>query len=233
MASARRGRRSGPVVGGRLTVRRGRDDWLVLVLADAVSTATLVLAGVTFALVLVTVGLGVVTYGGNQGARVAEAHQLEASQRQLAASYLPVIVPYQRNAENLSYRGGTIPVNGGPYIVGNRPEGTDVPRYSSAMVAVENVGVGPALNLRGRYEGPQGSGSVQVPLEAIAVGTPGVLTFENREGASLDYTSRDQVSMVIVYNDVAGHEYSRRITYNSMERAYTESRFEGRPEWHS
>ena len=182
--------------------------------------------------------LGAITYCGNKGARKAESKQLNASldqvkesQRQLTASYLPVIVPYQRAAESLTYRGGTISADGGPQITENPSERHDLPSYSAAHMAVENVGVGPALNLRGSFTGPNGSGAVRVPLEAVAAGAKGILSFENSEGASLSYGSSDQITVEIDYNDVAGNEYGRRFTYDPMQRAYVENHFVKRPEW--
>jgi hypothetical protein len=192
-----------------------------LLIADATATATVCLAIGTFSLAAATVALAAITHRGNVDAREATADQLKASADQLEASYRPVIVPFQRSAESLKYRGGLIPVGGGPTVTGNPVERRDLPRYSAASLPVENVGTGPAMNVRGTFAGPRGKGTTRFPSEAIAPGARGIVVFENWSGASLEYTGNDEsVSAVIKYDDVAGTVYRTEVTFDIGHNAY-------------
>jgi hypothetical protein len=77
---------------------------------------------------------------------------------------------------------------GGPEASENTPDRQDRPSYSVARLPVENVGVGPALNVRGEFTAPRGVGAVRFPTEAVAVGALGVVSFENWSGDSLVFT---------------------------------------------
>jgi hypothetical protein len=102
---------------------------LILVPADALATATVGLA-------VVTLILAVISAWGILSARAA-------ARRQLAASYRPVLVPFQQAAVGVTFRGGMIPAGTGPHIVENAPERQDLPTYSAAFLPVVNVGTGP------------------------------------------------------------------------------------------
>ena len=186
---------------------------MVLGFADATATATLLLAIFTAVLAAGTVALAVITSRGNDAARRAEANQLKASHSQLRASYRPVVVPYQNSAESLRFRGGMVRVDGGPYI---GPGGSG----GLASMALENVGPGPALNVRGVIRGPTGRGVVRVPLEAVAAGKTGVVMFERNEGDTLDYSGSDNVWADLEFEDVAGEIYRMTLMYSASQRAY-------------
>lgn len=128
----------------------------MFVLADVLADATISLAVVTAGLAVGTFVLARITHQGNEGARQAEA-------KQLAASYRPVVVPFQRSGEHIAFRGGQILAGTGPQITENPPERADLPRYSAAFLPVANVGTGPALNVRGTYQGAAGQGRYAVP----------------------------------------------------------------------
>jgi hypothetical protein len=176
----------------------------------------------TFVLAASTVALAFITSRGNSNARTAAASELEAARDQLAASYRPVVVPFQLSADNLRFRGGTVPTGGGPTIVGNDgAESGSAPAYSAALMPVENVGTGPALNVRGTFQGPRGRGTVQFPTEAIAPGARGIVGFENWSGESLSYTGNDtSVSAVLEYDNVAGTRYRTEVTFDVGNNAY-------------
>lgn len=187
----------------------------VLTTADALASTTRTLAIVTAVLALATVGLAVITLCGIRSAR-ADAR------KQLAASYRPVLAPLQRSGETVTFRGGQILISTGPLITENPPDRKDLPTYSGAYLPIENVGTGPALNVRGTYTGPHGEGRTRFPTEAIAAGARGVVAFENWDGPSLGYTGNDQtVSAVIDYDDVAGGTYRSHIAFDIGNNAYT------------
>lgn len=186
----------------------------VLLLADATSDATLVLAIITGILALATVVLAVVTHIGNRGARADAATQL-------SASYRPVIVPFQRAGQGVTYRGGQVPAGSGPYISENPPGRPDLPRFSAASIAVENVGTGAVLNVRGTFRAPRGSGVARFPTEGLAAGARGVVMFESWTGQSLGYTGNDPaVCAEVLYDDVAGKTYRTELTFDVGNNAY-------------
>ncbi len=103
----------------------------------------------------------------------------------------------------------------------NDPDRQDLPRYSAIFLPVENVGVGPALNVGGEFTGPHGKGTTRFPTEAVAVGARGVVTFENWDGESLSFTGNDSsVSATIEYEDVAGRKHTTNIVFDVGHNAY-------------
>ena len=113
---------------------------------------------------------------------------------------------------------------GGPDVSENKPDQQDRPSYSVARLLVEDVGVGPALNVRGEFNAPRGAGTVRFPTEAVAIGALGVVSFENWSGDSLVFTGNDpSVSAVIEYDDVAGRTYCTHVTFDPGHNAYTSS----------
>jgi len=102
--------------------------------------------------------------------------EIELSRREVEEAHRPVLVPYQRSALSIRFCGGEIFAGGGPSATESDAQS---PFHSSAFLPVENVGMGPALNVRGKFTGPQGVGTTQFPTEAIAVGSQGVVSFEN------------------------------------------------------
>ncbi len=206
-------------------------------MADAAAHATLVLAVVTGVLAAATVALAFISYCGIRSARAgadrqiaatrdAAAREVAAAREQLDASYRPILVPFQRSADNVTFRGGQIPTGGGPHVTGNPPERKDLPRYSAAFLPVVNVGTGPALNVRGSFAGPRGAGTTRFATEAIALRERGVVVFENWTGESLEYTGNDSsVSAIVEYDDVAGRTYRTRVVFDVGNNAY-ESKLE-------
>jgi hypothetical protein len=152
---------------------------------------------------------------------VAATVQAEAAKAQLESVHRPVLVPFQKSTEKVVYRGGEIPAGCGPHIVENPRDRPDLPLYSAALLPVHNVGMGPALNVRGAFTGPSGAGEVRFPAEAVAVGGHGVVAFENWTGESLGYTGNDSsVSAVLEYEDVAGRVYRTRVVFDIGNNAY-------------
>jgi hypothetical protein len=119
------------------------------------------------------------------------------------------------------FRGGEVLAGAGPQISENPPDRTDLPCWSAAFLPIANVGMGPALNVRGEYTGPNGSGVARFPTEAVAVGSRAVVAFETWTGGSLSYTGNDsEVSAVVEYDDVAGRTYRTRVTFDIGSNAY-------------
>jgi hypothetical protein len=147
--------------------------------------------------------------------------EIELSRAEVEEAHRPVLVPFQKSGERLTFRGGEIFAGGGPQVSENDPDRQDLPRYSTIFLPVENVGVGPALNVRGEFTGPHGKGTTRFPTEAVAVGARGVVTFENWDGESLSFTGNDSsVSATIEYEDVAGRMHRTSIVFDVGHNAY-------------
>ncbi len=136
--------------------------------------------------------------------------EIELSRREVEEAHRPVLVPFQKSGERLTFRGGEIFAGGGPPASEN-----------DVFLPVENVGVGPALNVRGEFTGPHGVGTTRFPTEAVAVDARGVVTFEIREGENLSFTGNDStVRAVIDYEDVAGRTHRTNIIFDIGHNAY-------------
>jgi hypothetical protein len=147
--------------------------------------------------------------------------EIALSRREVEEAHRPVLVPFKQSGQAVAYRGGTVPAGGGPRVSENDPSRQDIPRYSLAELPVVNVGVGPALNVRGEFTGPHGSGTTRFPTEAVAAGAHGVVTFENWDGESLSFTGNDStVSAVIDYEDVAGRTHRTNVAFDVGNNAY-------------
>ncbi len=158
--------------------------------------------------------------------RMARAGEQEAElmRTQISRAHRPVLVPFQQSGEKVRFRGGEIEVGLGPHISENPPDRDDLPRYSAAMLAIVNVGMGPALNVRGEYTGPRGQGDVRFPVVGVAAGERAVVVFETWTDESLGYTGNDpSVSAVIEYDDVAGQTYRTDVTFDVGSSAYRSS----------
>jgi hypothetical protein len=146
--------------------------------------------------------------------------EIELSRREVEEAHRPVLVPFQRSVA-VRFRGGEIPAGGGPKVSGNDPGRQDQPRYSVAFLPVENVGMGPALNVRGEFTGPRGIGTTRFPTEAVAAGAHGVVTFENWDGDSMEFTGNDPpVTAVVDYDDVAGRTHRTTVVFDIRHSAY-------------
>jgi hypothetical protein len=178
----------------------------------------------TLTLALVTLLLAAATFWMVKLTRRSLAQtrdEIALSRREVEEAHRPVLVPYQMSGMARKFRGGEIPVGGGPHVSENDAERQDLPRYSAAFLPVENVGVGPALNVRGEFIGPRGTGITRFPTEAVAAGTQGVVTFENWDGDSLSFTGNDPpVKAVVDYDDVAGRTYRTTIAFDIGHNAY-------------
>lgn len=147
--------------------------------------------------------------------------EIELSRREVEEAHRPVLVPYQKAGQGVVFRGGVIGSGAGPEASENPTDRPDMPRHSVAFLPVENVGMGPALNIRGEFTGPHGTGTTHFPTEAIAIGARGVVAFETWTGESLVYTGNDSsVSAVIDYDDVAGRTYRTTIVFDVGSNAY-------------
>jgi hypothetical protein len=147
--------------------------------------------------------------------------EIALSRREVEEAHRPVLVPFQRSGTDIKFRGGEIPAGGGPHLSENDPAREDLPHYSATFMPIENVGVGPALNVRGEFTGPRGAGTTRFPTEAVAAGAHGVVTFENWDGDSLSFTGNDPpVSAVVDYDDVAGRTHRTNVVFDIGHNAY-------------
>lgn len=146
--------------------------------------------------------------------------EIALSRNEVEEAHRPVLVPFQRSGTAIKFRGGEIPA-GCPHVSENDPARQDLPRYSAVFLPVENVGVGPALNVRGEFTGPHGTGTARFPTEAIAAGAHGVVTFENWDGDSVSFTGNDPpVTAVVDYDDVAGRTFRTTVVFDAGHNAY-------------
>jgi hypothetical protein len=147
--------------------------------------------------------------------------EIDLSRKEVEEAHRPVLVPFQRSGTAITFRGGEIPAGTGPRVSENPADRQDLPRFSAAFLPVENVGVGPALNVRGEFTGPHGTGTSRFPTEAVAAGAHGVVTFENWDGDSLSFTGNDPpVTAVVDYDDVAGRTYRTTAVFDIGHNAY-------------
>ncbi len=153
--------------------------------------------------------------------------EIELSRAEVEQAHRPVIVPFQKSGLSITFRGGEVFVGRGPAASENPPSRPELPRYSQALLPVENVGMGPALNIRGKLQAPRGVGTVPFPTEALAVGAHGIVVFENWTGESLVYSGNDStVSALLEYDDVAGRTHFTNVIFDVGHNAYT-STFSG------
>ena len=192
-----------------LATLNGTWDWTAigtLVLA----LVTLLLAGATFWMVALT-----------RRSLTQTQDEITLSRREVEEAHRPVLVPFQRSGTAIKFRGGEIPAGGGPHVSENDPARHDLPAYSAAFLPVENVGVGPALNVRGEFTGPRGVGITLFPTEAVAAGAHGIVTFENWDGASVSFTGNDPpLTATVEYDDVAGRTYRTTVVFDAGHNAY-------------
>lgn len=152
--------------------------------------------------------------------------EIELSRREVEEAHRPVLVPFQKSAEGVTFRGGMIPAGGGPFVTDNDPERADLPSYSGVFLPVENVGPGPALNVRGEFTTPRGVGETIFATEAVAAGARGVVTFESMDGGSLAFTGDDvMVRATFRYEDVAGQVYWTKVDFDVKSNAYRSTVF--------
>jgi hypothetical protein len=184
---------------------------------DWTAVGTLTLAAVTLALAFATFWMVKLT----RRSLAQTQAEVALSRKEVEEAHRPVLVPFQRSGTAIRFRGGELQAGGGPEVSENPADRQDVPRFSAAFMPVENVGMGPALNVRGDFTGPRGVGNTRFPTEAVAVGAHGVVSFENWDGASLSFTGNDPpVSAVIDYDDVAGRTYRTHIVFDIGHNAY-------------
>jgi hypothetical protein len=184
---------------------------------DWTAVGTLTLAAVTLALAFATFWMVKLT----RRSLAQTQAEVALSRKEVEEAHRPVLVPFQRSGTAIKFRGGEIPA-GRPHVTENDPDRQDLPRYSAAFLPVENVGVGPALNVRGEFTGPRGTGTARFPTEAIAAGAHGVVMFENWDGDSVSFTGNDPpVTAVVDYDDVAGRTFRTTVVFDAGHNAYT------------
>lgn len=149
----------------------------------------------------------------------AEQDSVAALDASVAAAQRPVLVPVET---------GTIQIAGRQMFLDHGP--TAQPDGSLTLVALRNVGSGPALSVRGqvslRARGDAGArfgrGIVRVPRVAVAVAQTEALPFDRDEGR-LNFSGtdmREEVTFEILYDDVSGKTYGTTARYHSGERLW-------------
>jgi hypothetical protein len=105
-------------------------------------------------------------------------------------------------------------IAGIPDVTLNTDDQGDPPFYCAIRIAIENIGTGPALNVRGTLHGPRGSGPVPYPVEGIAPGHVAVVSFESFD-TDFTWTGNDtSISGNLVYEDVAGTTYRTELEFD-------------------
>jgi hypothetical protein len=135
-----------------------------------------------------------------------------ATRSQVEGAHRPVIVPASSTAE-LAFRIGRVTdASAGPAMHGPK-----------LVVPVENVGMGPALNVRGECAAlvggsTFGTGVVAHPVEGVAAGSANAVTFAPREG---DLKDHPELALRLSYEDVAGRSYWTALHFTQREQGYT------------
>lgn len=168
-----------------------------------------IVGGGTLTLALVTAWMAFET---RKSARHA-AQEVDLSRVALERAHRPVIVPAS-SVERTAFRGGIIHEAGaGPAV-----------HEGQLVVSIENIGMGPALNVRGEVlvmlgNGtiPWGVGIVRYPIEGIAAGGTNAAVFVVADG-QLSPTPR--ASFRLAYEDVAGRSYWTSLEFESDPRSY-------------
>jgi hypothetical protein len=138
---------------------------------------------------------------------------LELQRTQTERAYRPVIVPAASTRE-VQFRGGT---------VSDAPAGPAWMDDGRLAVAVENVGMGPALNVRGIVEtggggSSWGRGRTLHPIEGVGSGAANAVTFTVDDGT---LAPKVEVFMRLAYEDVASETYWTDLHYNASHKGYT------------
>ena len=119
-------------------------------------------------------------------------------------SYRPVVVS-DTISRQVVYRGGVISdAAAGPAL-----------HKGKLIVPIQNIGAGPALNIRGgtetRDEGTVfGSGWTTHPVEGLSKGQSNAIIFEPLTG---DLRPRSELVLRLLYEDIAGLSYATDLRY--------------------
>jgi hypothetical protein len=170
----------------------------------------------TMALAIFTAALAWSTWHMAQAASAqaqAAERQASATGAQVERAHRPVLVPVPYSTD-VSYRSdGTLDQEAGPAIaLSPRP---------AAFLAAKNVGMGPALNVRGTFTAPRGAATVRFPTVGIAAGERGTVTFEGSEDLTYAWADDDTVEAMLEYDDVAGQTYRTWLVYEARSANYT------------
>jgi hypothetical protein len=91
------------------------------------------------------------------------------------------------------------------------------------VLPIENVGAGPAINVRGGAEAVgggviTGSGRVLHPVEGLSAGRTNALVFDPSGKGNLE--PKMQITMRLLYEDVAGITYATDLRYSASAKAF-------------
>lgn len=144
--------------------------------------------------------------------------QVALAKKQVQNAQRPVLMPVHGNVL-VPFRGGTIHAHA-PHHVENPADRSDLPPYSALFLALENIGAGPALNVRGEARAPRGTGQTDHSLAGIGVGQMNVVEFVSHD-QSLGFTGSDaEVRFEVSYEDVTGESYLTTADFQIGPHAY-------------
>ncbi|MFL5911768.1 MAG: hypothetical protein ACJ768_14485 [Gaiellaceae bacterium] len=161
-----------------------------------VGIGTLALAGATFWLAL------------------AASRTLKLQREEAVRSRRPVIVPAS-DRQQVSFRNGAM--RAGP------PLKTGQPGVEELAIPLQNIGTGPALNVRG-IVAIGGAASIHCtgrtlhPIEGIAAGAANAAVFTQDRDGTLDIET--ELWGRLVYEDVSGNSYRTDLQYNETYKRY-------------
>lgn len=186
-------------------------------LAGLDSEPTVDITGAATALLaLATTGLAWMTHKGVKASR----SQVEISRSQMEHSHRPVIVPVQENVK-IRFRGGEVHA-ASPTIHENDPERDDLPAYAHVILPIKNVGMGPALNIRGRLSQTDGDAyDVEKPLEGLGAGQVNAVLFARWQQARTGTAGLAEFTAELIYDDIGGRSYSTDVEWRSGPFAFS------------
>jgi hypothetical protein len=165
------------------------------------------------ALVVAFVGVSIAAWSA-----YSTRQQVKLARTQVSNQHRPVLVPVHGNFR-VTFRGGEIHAHG-PHHVENPPARDDLPPYSAIFLPVQNIGAGPALDVRGEFRGPRGTGRTDYHTGGVGKGQQEVVQFVSKT-ASLGFTGDDlELIFFLTYEDVTGQRYETAIRYDIGGNAY-------------
>ena len=126
-------------------------------------------------------------------------------------SHRPVVVPATSSSEVVSRLGRVLEASAGMTMHEDR-----------LVLPIENVGAGPAINIRGGAEAVgggiiTGSGRVLHPVEGLSPGQANAVVFEAQTG-SLE--PKLEIIMRLLYEDIAGVLHATDLRYSGNAKAF-------------
>jgi hypothetical protein len=140
---------------------------------------------------------------------------LSVQRTETVRGHRPVLVPASDRGD-VYFRNGRMPV--GP------PLKTGEPGSEELAIPVQNIGMGPALNVRGIVAvgggaSIHGSARTLHPIEGVAATASNAAVFTQDRDGTLNVET--ELWARLVYEDVAGNTYRTDLQYNGIYKRYT------------